>query len=358
MSSSSISRRGFLKIGGAALGSLAFSPVFPHPAEWDYGEIARVTIGEIDLHSQPRDDSTIIGKRYRDQIVHIYSEVTGPNGPGWNPLWYRVWGGYLHSAYLQRVQVRLNPPLSSVPKSGQLCEVTVPYTVAYQHSTWNGWQPWKGSRLYYETTHWATGIDEGPDGKAWYQLTSEIDANLIYYVPCGHLRPIPDIEISPLSPDVPASKKRLEVSIARQTVQALEYDKVIFTTKISSGIPSSRPSSNGIPTATERGTFHIYSKMPNKHMGTITGNPDADNGDGYSLPGVPWTSFFNPRGGVAFHGTYWHNNFGVQMSHGCINMRNEDAKWLFRWTTPVFKTPVESQSDWERTGNGTLVEIT
>ena len=63
---------------------------------------------------------------------------------------------------------------------------------------------------------------------------------------------------------------------------------------------------------------------------------------GYSLPGVPWTCFFVPETGVAFHGAYWHNNFGAQMSHGCVNMRPADAKWLFRWSTPVWEVPVKS----------------
>jgi lipoprotein-anchoring transpeptidase ErfK/SrfK len=92
-------------------------------------------------------------------------------------------------------------------------------------------------------------------------------------------------------------------------------------------------------------------------MGFISGNPDALNNGGFSLPGVPWTSFFAFPGGYAFHGTYWHNNFGVQMSHGCVNMRNEDALWLFRWSTPEFKTPIESRDDWERRGNGTRVVV-
>jgi lipoprotein-anchoring transpeptidase ErfK/SrfK len=71
--------------------------------------------------------------------------------------------------------------------------------------------------------------------------------------------------------------------------------------------------------------------------------------DIYELPGVPWVSYFEPTTGVAIHGTYWHNNFGVTMSHGCINMRSEDAKWIYRWCTPspqetkknnVYHTPV------------------
>ena len=64
----------------------------------------------------------------------------------------------------------------------------------------------------------------------------------------------------------------------------------------------------------------------------------------YTLPGVPWTSFFIFETGVAFHGTFWHNNFGIPMSHGCINMRNEDAKWLFRWVTPTYEMPIEDRS--------------
>jgi hypothetical protein len=38
---------------------------------------------------------------------------------------------------------------------------------------------------------------------------------------------------------------------------------------------------------------------------------------------------------MALHGAYWHNNFGTPMSHGCVNLRNEDAKWLYDWTDPV-----------------------
>ncbi len=352
-----LTRRDFLRLGGLALAGVWVGPVFPRPDERDSGEIARVTIQEIDLYAQPRDDSAIIGKRYRDQIVHIYEEVISPYGPPWNPLWYRVWGGYLHSAYLQRVKIRHNPPLSQVSAAGQLAEVTVPYTLAYQYSAWEGWHLWDGTPLYYQTTHWITAIEAGPDGDPWYQLTSEIDANLKYYVPTSHLRPIPDEEIAPLSPEVPAEKKRIEVSIATQTLTAYEGEEIVLSTKISSGIPSARRSPDELPTATPTGTFRIYAKLPTKHMGSVTGNPDAERRGGYSLPGVPWTCFFAFPGGYAFHGTYWHNNFGIQMSHGCVNMRNEDAKWLFRWTTPVFKTPIESRADWERRGNGTLVII-
>jgi lipoprotein-anchoring transpeptidase ErfK/SrfK len=136
-------------------------------------------------------------------------------------------------------------------------------------------------------------------------------------------------------------------------MRAYEYDQVVYTARVSSGIPSRGPSPNGIPTATPKGRFRIYSKLPTKHMGSVTGNPDGDDGGGYSLPGVPWTCFFVPESGVAFH-----NNFGLQMSHGCVNLKNADSKWLFRWTTPVFPTEIKSHEDWEQTGNGTQVVVT
>jgi lipoprotein-anchoring transpeptidase ErfK/SrfK len=91
--------------------------------------------------------------------------------------------------------------------------------------------------------------------------------------------------------------------------------------------------------------------MPSKHMGD--GNLAAD---GYDLPGVPWTQFFHETG-VALHGTYWHNNFGIPMSHGCVNMDTEQAKWLFRWTTPVYETKIIDHSSWEKRGYGTLVIV-
>jgi lipoprotein-anchoring transpeptidase ErfK/SrfK len=54
---------------------------------------------------------------------------------------------------------------------------------------------------------------------------------------------------------------------------------------------------------------------------------------GWSLPAVGWISLF-VGSGVAFHSTYWHNNFGEPTSRGCVNCSPEDAKWIFRWTMP------------------------
>jgi len=72
-------------------------------------------------------------------------------------------------------------------------------------------------------------------------------------------------------------------------------------------------------TPTVTGLFKIYVKHPAADMA----------GPGYDLPGVPYVMMFYEDYGI--HGTYWHNNFGTPMSHGCVNMRTEDAAWLYNW---------------------------
>jgi lipoprotein-anchoring transpeptidase ErfK/SrfK len=349
--SKNLSRRDFLKLGGLSLGTLAFTPFVPRESDQDYGNIARVSIPEVDVYAEPRDGAQIVGKRYRDQIVQIYYELEPTDAPiFYNKLWYRVWGGYIHSSYLQKVKIDYNKSLSEIQEEGQLAEVTVPYSQSFTYNQYDGWQV--EYRLYYETTHWITGVDQGPDGRAWYEVTDELQP-WSYWVPATHLRPIPPEELEPIKPDLNEGQKRVEVNLARQNLVAYEGNQEVFSTRISSGIPSSGPTSNGIPSETPKGKFNIYSKMPSKHMGDGRLMQGDLNLDAYELVGVPWTMFFHRLDtGYALHGTYWHNNFGWQMSHGCINMRNQDAKWLFRWTTPP-NHPAEV----EKNGFGTQVHV-
>jgi lipoprotein-anchoring transpeptidase ErfK/SrfK len=357
-----LSRRKFLQLGAAALGGLLLprrqsNPALPRPpfpaaqddAEYPTGEVGRVAAKSISIFKEPDPDSETVGYRFFDEMLNIYYEVQGEK-PVYNKLWYRVWGGYAHSGYVQRVKVRFNTPLSTVSNAGQLCEVTVPYTQIYRYDRWNGWQAF--NKIYYMTTHWAVGIDQGPDGQAWYRVYDEL-LELEYHVPAMHLRPVPDDELAPLSPDVPKEEKLIEISLQEQTLKAFEGEKLILETRISSGIPG-QGGEGAIPSATPQGWFNVSSKMPSKHMGNavLTGAPNV-----YTLPGVPWTSFFLSPPGYAIHGTYWHNNFGIRMSHGCVNMTSELAKWIFRWTDPKLIPPVVERAQWEMRGYGTRVHI-
>jgi lipoprotein-anchoring transpeptidase ErfK/SrfK len=344
----SLSRREFLKLGGAALAGGALSPLFPPDhGERGSGLIGRVAYESVSVFDVPRLDARTVGFRFRDELLHIYRKVTPLTGPAYNPLWFRVWGGYVHSAHVQEVRWEFNQLMEAIPEGGQLCEFTVPYSQPYDFSSAGGWQPKEDFRLYFQSTHWVTDMVEGPDYQPWYQITDELWDGFLYYVPATHLRPISDDEITPISPDVPADEKRVEVALEWQTLTAYEGNQAVFRTQVSTGVPSASAGS-GLPTQTPTGRFNIYSKMPSKHMGL---SRLTDTLQDRALPGVPWTAFFAP-GGYAIHGAYWHNNFGWPMSRGCINMRNAEAKWLFRWLLPS-----NAPSDWESTGHGTQIIV-
>ena len=115
------------------------------------------------------------------------------------------------------------------------------------------------------------------------------------------------------------TEKWIDVDLSEQRVVAYEGTTAVKAFIISSGLP-------GTPTVT--GTFRIWAKTPLQDM--YGGNRAA--GDYYYLKDVQWVQYFYQD--YAFHGAYWHNNFGQPMSRGCINMRNEDAQWLFDWASP------------------------
>jgi len=124
-------------------------------------------------------------------------------------------------------------------------------------------------------------------------------------------------------------------------VTAFEGNTMVFSVRCSSG---------GKGTRTPTGEFSTYHKGPSIHM---TNQDEEGVENYYHLPGVPWTSFFTSEGN-AFHGTYWHNDYGRPRSHGCVNLRSEDAKWVYRWCHPNVPLGVDYV---HLPGEGTRVQI-
>lgn len=108
----------------------------------------------------------------------------------------------------------------------------------------------------------------------------------------------------------PAGRKRIVVDLSDQSLTAWHGDTVALYTNISSG-------TNAAPTVT--GYYRIDRKYPVQRM----------TGPGYDIPDVPSVMYFWQ--GYAFHGAYWHNNFGTPMSHGCVHLRPGEASWLYGW---------------------------
>ncbi len=336
-----ITRRDFIKLGGLALASLAFTPFLPEITEFEDIDLVRVAYHSVSVFSEPDDKSSIVGTWNRDDLVHVYETVKAAT-PVYNPIWYRVFGGYMHRERLQKVAIHYNPALSSVPDTKMLAELTVPYTQIYHYNQWDGWTT--DYRAYYSTIHWITGIETGPDGKAWYRLQDESDESL-YFIPTSQLRPIPPEEITPLSPEVPAGDKRIDVNLSTQTLVCFEKDKSVLTADVSTGVFRLYD--------TPPGRWNIQDKLPSRRMhGSDLFATDEEN----VLFGVPWCSFFTEKG-HAFHGTYWHDNFGLPMSHGCVNMRTEEAKWLFRWSMPSAGFDQINKETLDTRGFGTIVDI-
>ena len=148
--------------------------------------------------------------------------------------------------------------------------------------------------------------------------------------------------LSPLE-EMPEDEARwIRVDLSEQLLVVYEDGEPIRGFVISSGLP-------GTPTVT--GTFRIRMKVRSQ---TMEGG-DPALGNYYNLPNVEWVQYFFADYG--FHGTYWHNNFGNPMSHGCINMTNADAKWLFDWAGPEW----DGKSVWYSSTDdnpGTLVIVT
>ena len=128
------------------------------------------------------------------------------------------------------------------------------------------------------------------------------------------LEDAPTSEYNPPKPqDVVGNGDRwIDVDLTNQMVYAYEGAVIVNSFLVSTGTWLT-------PTVT--GEYKVYVKYRSAPM----------SGPGYYLPDVPYIMYFYKSYGL--HGTYWHNNFGTPMSHGCVNLRTDEAAWLFDWAS-------------------------
>jgi lipoprotein-anchoring transpeptidase ErfK/SrfK len=115
--------------------------------------------------------------------------------------------------------------------------------------------------------------------------------------------------------------KWIEVDLSDHLLTAWDGNTVFLTTLVSIGKAST-------PTVT--GTFHIYAKYHSVNM----------SGPGYYQPNVPHTMFFYR--GYAIHGAYWRTTFGLNVSHGCVNLNLTDAATLYDWAPTGTKVVIHA----------------
>lgn len=159
----------------------------------------------------------------------------------------------------------------------------------------------------------------GVDLDAIVSLNGLSDPDLIF---TGQELIIPAAGVyEPTAADAPVpptnTGRALVVSISQQRLFAYENGQLVHSHLVSTGLPE---------TPTLLGDYAVYVKYAATDM----------SGPGYYLPQVPWTMYYYQ--GYGIHGTYWHNNFGRPMSHGCVNLPTDQAQWFFNFAsvgTPV-----------------------
>lgn len=114
------------------------------------------------------------------------------------------------------------------------------------------------------------------------------------------------------NPGASGGERWIDVDLSRQMLYAYEGNTLVNSFVVSTGTWQ-------YPTVT--GQYYVYIKYRYKDM----------SGPGYYLKNVPYTMFFYK--GYAIHGTYWHNNFGTPMSHGCVNLTIADAEWVYNFAS-------------------------
>jgi lipoprotein-anchoring transpeptidase ErfK/SrfK len=121
------------------------------------------------------------------------------------------------------------------------------------------------------------------------------------------------------------SDKKIYVDLTNQMLYAYEGENLIYSFLVSTGKWGKTPT----------GVFNIWGKFRYTKM---SGGSVALH-TYYYLPNVPYVMFFSndevvASRGFSLHGTYWHENFGHPMSHGCVNMKTSEAAIIYEWSNP------------------------
>ncbi|HLV68974.1 MAG TPA: L,D-transpeptidase [Polyangiaceae bacterium] len=130
----------------------------------------------------------------------------------------------------------------------------------------------------------------------------------------------------PLPKDLAPNERWIDVNLATQTVVAFVGETPVYATLISSGRESKiKEKDHRTPVGEWRiGVKHVTTTMDGD--GTAAGDLP------YSIEDVPYAMYYYKA--YALHGAFWHDNYGTQRSHGCVNLSPLDSKYLFFFADP------------------------
>ncbi len=361
------SRRDFLKLMALGAGSMAmrpflkWQPLADFPADTLLGR--NCTGGKIALKAEPYEASATLDTLYEDAIVPWKRELAVPASKPYyiNQRWVETDQGYIYAPNLQPVRYLPNEPLTELPGGkGFWAEVTVPYVdlVLVGEKAASPWvrdlvQFGLTPRLYYSQIIWIDAIKQ-ENGVTWYRFNEDEEHGFgfgdVFWLDGAACRPLTAEDVAPIHPDVAPADKKVVVDLTYQTLSCIENNQEVYFCRISSGAKYDAYGNPVDKWSTPLGEHIIWRKAISLHMAGGT------TGAGYDTPAVSWTTLFSGTG-IAIHAAFWHNDFGSPRSHGCVNVRPEDAQWIFRWTTPpVTLDNPDVQSTWTD-GNSTHVFV-
>ncbi len=357
-----INRRDFLKLSAAGFGALLIPK--PNSVSASYPEFpAGQNLGRpfyygVEIKAKPDINSATV-KTLPDpgmagdpeQIVNLYREVMGSSDTRLyrSRTWYETDGGYIYAPNIQPVKNIENLPLTNLPSYGEAPGFWAEVTVPYVNLTLDGAAPKSPllielmalpypPRFYYSQVLWIDGIRTLDDGTVQYHVIEKHGSyGDKFWADARAFQQILPEDLAPIDPDVP--DKKIIVDVTHQSLSCYEGSREVFYATVSTGALSNADGQSVTGWSTPIGDYHVVNrKYMSLHM--AGGNTSAS---GYEDFAVAYSSIF-ATGGVAFHSTYWHNAWGSPMSHGCVNMKPEDSKFIFRWTqpsTPYYEGVVE-----------------
>lgn len=336
-----MNRRKFLRLGSAGVLSVlfpsksvadAYLPDFP--SAYRLGRV----FAKVDVLADPDPESSIVTTHYDDAIVVINREVIGAQYNTWgkNRTWYETPNGYIPAISVQLVRNEMNVPLNDLPNYGNQPGMWVEVTVPYVDIKLDGDTPYSARlkltekpRFYYSQILWVDGIRSGDDGNQQYHLIERYGNVDRFWADARAFKPLTPEDISPISPEV--KDKYILVDLNHQTLSCYESGKEVLFARISSGANYDYLGNYVEKWGTPVSDYHAVNR---KYISIHMAGGEESKASGYEEFAVSWTSIF-ATGGVAIHSTYWHNNYGEKLSHGCVNADPEVAKFVFRWTNPI-----------------------
>lgn len=308
---------------------------------------ARAITPGVPVREHPAVQARVVRNLKWDEVVAVSGQAMSESSPSaHNKIWFRTVDGWVHSRFMQPVENAPQPAESEVPAEGFWAETAVAsMNVRYQADPQAG----VAFHVPFGTNFQVLGLREGADGMLWYRITDGVSNQL--FVSAQNLRRLSQEAFAPISPEVPLDHKRIDVDIRRQEVIAYEDDREVFRARCATGTRFKMEDGSVVDMSTTRGDHRIFLKTPSRRMiGGTKGKADY-----YDLPGIPWVAYFTASR-IAFHGAYWHNDFGLPRSHGCVNLLPEDAQWVYRWTLPQ----AAYEERWTKTARrdeGSLVRV-